>query len=619
MKPPKTRAPPRTACNRCFKFKKRCVPTPYGCDRCARSGSPCSLESASGGLAATHPAMNSPSALLDRFMKVSGTSMIDLEEEEGWNQDSEPSLDRPQTVPFTATVDQTSENTVLQCILNASEAPLIEPEGAEWQIEDPDLMPTIDDWLVVYLFLTNNGTPIPNETPVPMPGFDSDQFLKDFFQLPAFLRLVALATCTAHTSFEKSLVYYKRARKAAIRAVSETPTYQTVQALVILYIYLGYIGQPALVEPLLKIAMHLIQALRLDVDPDDSPWLFHLNLTPRQKEDRRCAFWGAYSEIVWEAATSPKLVDVPINSNKMKGRSTVYVGSQLIFQGDHFMQSFSILHTVIIAIKKAFVVAPKTSNELIASETVAELQSKMMQVQSQLPTDIREPPELSDNVTGTVELNVNCVGLATICLLNRPRLFLSGFKSFNPMYLSATLQSNLVSSINQSLDAAHRMLNLLRFYTVYTNPQSLEAMPMFEAMIVLWYASCRMDPIWWSVLDRKRMEWCLLREQMQAVVDYFALAKKLDSVGGGVIYPLVQCMRAMVQEIDEYEQWVPATTDGIEEITLGMKVVALDEAESVLEIREPRAYMGLLGMQVGGIRWPGQSEESWRLFWKLLS
>ncbi|KAI9324226.1 hypothetical protein BDR26DRAFT_287044 [Obelidium mucronatum] len=470
--------------------------------------------------------MNSPSALLDRFMKVSGTSMIDLEEEEGWNQDSEPSLDHLQTIP--APVEKTSQNPVLQCILNASETPLIDHEGTKWQIEDPDLMPTIDDWLVVYLFLTNNGTPIPNETPVPSSNFDSDQFLKDFFKVPAFLRLVALTRCTAPISFEKSLVYYKRARKAAIRAVSETPTHQTVQALVILYIYLGYIGRPALVEPLLKIAMHLIQALRLDIDPDDSPWLFHLNLTPRQKEDRRCAFWGAYSEIVWEAATSPKLVDVPINSNKMKGRSTVYVGSQLIFQGDHFMQSFSILHTVIIAIKKAFVVAPKTSNELIASETVAELQSRMMQAKSQLPTDFFEPPELSDffeppelseNASGKLELNLNCVRLATVCLLNRPRLFLSGFKRFNPMYLSATMQSILVSSINHSLDAAHHILNLLRFDTEHPIPHALEAIPMFEAMIVLWYAYCRMDPIWWSVLGRKRMEWALLREQMQALVN----------------------------------------------------------------------------------------------------
>ncbi|KAI9333145.1 hypothetical protein BDR26DRAFT_993181 [Obelidium mucronatum] len=302
---------------------------------------------------------------------------MDLEEEEGWNQDSEPSLDYLQT----PTVDQTSQNPVLQCILNVSEAPLIEQEGTEWQIEDPDLMPTFDDWLVVYLFSTSNGTPIP------APTFDSDQFLKEFFQLPAFIRLVALATCTIAVSFEKSLVYYKRARKAAIRAVSETPTHQTVQALVILYTYLGYIGQPALVEPLLKIAMHLIQALRLDIDPVDSPWLFHLNLTPRQKEDRRCAFWAAYSEILCEAATSPKLVDVPINSNKMKGRSTVYDGSQLIFEENPFVQSLCTLHTVIIAIKKAFVVAPKTSNELIASETVAELQSKMMQAQSQLPTE----------------------------------------------------------------------------------------------------------------------------------------------------------------------------------------------------------------------------------------
>ncbi|KAI9333132.1 hypothetical protein BDR26DRAFT_868639 [Obelidium mucronatum] len=617
MKLPKTRAPPGTACERCFKFKKRCVPAPYGCDRCARSGSLCSLEPASGGLAATHPAVNSPSALLDRFMTVSGTSMIDLEEEEGWNQDSEPSLDNLQTIP--APVEKTSQNPVLQCILNVSETPLIDHEGTAWQLEDPDLMPTIDDWLVVYHFLTDNGTPIPNETPAPMPGVDSDQLLKDFFSVPAFLRLAALAVCTAPISFEKSLVYYKRARKAAIRAVSETPTHQTVQALVGLYTYLGYIGQPALVEPLLKIAMHLIQALRLDVDPDDSPWLFHLNLTPRQKEDRRCAFWSAYPEILWEAATSSKLVDVPINSNKMKGRSTVYDGSQLIFQGDPFLQYFSILYTVTIAIKKAFVVAPKASNELIESEKVAELQSRMMQAQSQVPADVLVPPGSSEKAPKKVELNLNCVILATVCLLNRPRLFLSGFKCFNPMYLSTTVQSILVSSINQSLDAAHRMLNLLRFYTEHPIPRALEAIPMFEAMIVLWYAYCRMDPIWWSVLGRKRMEWALLREQMQAVVDYFALAKKLDSVGGGAIYPLVQCMRAMVQEIDEYEQWVPATTDGIEEITLGMKVVALDESESVLEIREPRAYMGLLGMQVGGIRWPGRSEESWRLFWKLLS
>ncbi|KAJ3286260.1 hypothetical protein HDU79_006606 [Rhizoclosmatium sp. JEL0117] len=86
----------------------------------------------------------------------------------------------------------------------------------------------------------------------------------------------------------------------------------------------------------------------------------------------------------------------------------------------------------------------------------------------------------------------------------------------------------------------------------------------------------------------------------------------------------VNAMTAEMQEVAEtgVRKNVDGKDNGLETIEIGLKSISLGvEVESGLNenpILEPKALLGLLGMELGGnIRWKGRKEESWRLFWKL--
>ncbi|KAJ3015764.1 UNVERIFIED_CONTAM: hypothetical protein HDU68_012576 [Siphonaria sp. JEL0065] len=167
------------------------------------------------------------------------------------------------------------------------------------------------------------------------------------------------------------------------------------------------------------------------------------------------------------------------------------------------------------------------------------------------------------------------------------------------------------------------------YFSVYT---------VFEAMISFWFTQCRMDPSWWGFLDadlaEMNLDWISVRRQVSSLMDHIYLQWKYE--GGdysGAMAPLYMCMQAMVNEMDNrrLESKEKRRGDGfvgdeaednerIEQVLVTMKVMSLggDVLEEVGTVKEPHAFLGLLGMTVsGGIRWNGPSEESWRLFWKL--
>ncbi|ORY37785.1 hypothetical protein BCR33DRAFT_721279 [Rhizoclosmatium globosum] len=103
----------------------------------------------------------------------------------------------------------------------------------ESMVEDPDLMPTMDDWLLI----ANRNAVV---GPVKF-AIDGDNLLANYFHLPPVLRLTASAlaadTHSPPLPEQISLSYYRRARKAIIRAIEDVPTYQTVQAYYYLYLF----------------------------------------------------------------------------------------------------------------------------------------------------------------------------------------------------------------------------------------------------------------------------------------------------------------------------------------------------------------------------------------------
>ncbi|KAI9324996.1 hypothetical protein BDR26DRAFT_880231 [Obelidium mucronatum] len=636
------------ACARCRRFKKRCVYVPGGCERCEKSGHPCSLVPFNG-------AANDPSAtsLLDQFINISETSLMDLEEDNRWNQD-----DCTRIIPATlqdedegdAPVVSNDSRTVipvLELITNAAEAPLAdhaqESSGVTGEIEDRDLFPTIEDWMLVHNVETEGGSVSPINF-----LYDSDNMLKTFFQLPPVFRMIRCALSSLEDPLQqhRALQYYSRTRKAVFRAIHERPTYQTVQGLCLLCFFASIMGQPHIGRPFLKITLTLIKTMQLDIDPDECPWL--LNLTPRQKEDRRRAFWGPYWMLMMENAISNDPIPMmDINATRIKSPTAVVFNQCPIFETVYIARPHCQMLDLIAAIKKHHTFAPASIEQIFASESFVGLSSRLLSIHSQIPPDYLllsdSPDSLTDSDCARFDFQLSSLGiyekssafwinteiLIANSVLNRPVLYLSALESCHPMFLSTQRTNVIVNAINQSLDAALRVLNLVKFFLgagqMY-RPNQMDLYPILESVVVVWFVACKMKAVWWTLLNRSGggrelgLVDSLLRERLSQTAEF--VAKFAESAEGqldvGTTGPIRICIEAMIKEIDGHGEEVGDLA--IQEIVLGMKVVSLGESDtSISATAEPKAFLGLLGQQVGLIKWPGRGEESWALFWKLYS
>ncbi|KAJ3283940.1 hypothetical protein HDU79_008641 [Rhizoclosmatium sp. JEL0117] len=535
-----------------------------------------------------------------------------------------------------------------------------------WIMEDTDLMPTVEDWRLVHNYFTNKGRSLPV-----LLSIDGDYHLRNYFQRSAVLRLVTSAL-GAHIASPKlpeqvSLSYYRRARKAVFATMSQEPQVETVQALFFLYLFAVWKGQPVIGRAFLKSGLEMIVALRLHIDPDDSTWLYSLNLSAREKEDRRRAFWASYKMYHWERSVSTDTFSFKISDGRMKPPSEVY-DPQLIFSNCGYTKTESDLFEFLGDIKRIYALPPKSINELFWSDVALEMNERLLKLYGSIPNDtllITESPQSmnqSDIDRFVQQLSivsvqdvafVFCINLhlfASFSILLRPKLYLSSLSCCNPRFLSTEKKMIIESAIKGSLDAANRIASLTSFFSGIANgkiqipvhrglefffrPMFVHVYPVFDAMIVFWLIKCRMDPAWMYVVGDE-FGWDAVKKRVDGLMLFVGRLKSNQLMSGaeaGAMLPLYQCMEAMLREMEEMEGATSlkvgratTTESDWDELVLGMNVISLDDVEKScsreqFEIKEPQALLGLLGFQVGGgggMRWRGRSEESWRLFWKL--
>ncbi|KAI9324987.1 hypothetical protein BDR26DRAFT_880215 [Obelidium mucronatum] len=518
--------------------------------------------------------------------------------------------------------------------------------GKNWCLEDPDLMPTFDDWLLVQRVNTSNGT----RRPLCF-SYDGAQFLDSFFHQPAAWRLIHCATCAYESGLPEDiqLSYFRRARKAVLQAMCEKPTYQTVQTFYFITLFAAWKGQPEAGRPFLKAALDLVISLRLDIDPDDSPWLFNLNLSPREKEDRRRAFWSTFWHLKFEQAVSSDAIHVSIDSSRIKPPGAVHE-PYTIFEALPQTKWVCDVYSLISAIKSHYSSAPKSIDFVLASDAVNSLHARFLHLQSAIPIQTFLIPESPQSITSTdrarfqAQLHTQSPGeqldmlyfnvefLSSQCVLYRPRLYLSGLNSCNPMYLHESSQYIIANAIQQCLDNAFRIANLLDYILEADSYTHTGVYPFFEAMTVFWFIWCRMNRVWWTLLSSKRIEWPLMQSIIVKVVGFVRKVNDHEGTKTGTTAPILKCLEAMLNEMEDIERGAgkgnvvdsPESDEVVEEVVLGMKIVSLDDASGAHDNRgqyrtkEPHCYLGLLGMDVGGrVRWKGPTEQSWKLFWKL--
>ncbi|KAI9352602.1 hypothetical protein BDR26DRAFT_849531, partial [Obelidium mucronatum] len=228
----------------------------------------------------------------------------------------------------------------------------------------------------------------------------------------------------------------------------------------------------------------MIIQLRIDVDPDDSPWLFHLNLTPRQKEDRRRAFWGVYWVLKHEQATSDTITvtttatmtsPLNLNNSRMKPPNEINDPYPIFGINAGFIPTISLLE-VMAAIRQHHLKAPTTKRggerggggggiqQIFASETTSSLNTFLLTVHASIPLNYIL-------ISKTAHLCF-CQLRFVFCIV--PKLYLTGIylsssssssssASCKPSQLSPSRLNILDTAVTQSLEAAARIVTLYSF------------------------------------------------------------------------------------------------------------------------------------------------------------
>ncbi|ORY39152.1 hypothetical protein BCR33DRAFT_418864 [Rhizoclosmatium globosum] len=235
------------ACESCRKLKKACCKDPNGCSACKAKGVKCvypqsitkaTQSSSSCSRMATPsqtpliqiklPQPSTPSPPQPAFPSCSSTFAFELNQcnlgnnciKKGPKQLDVDSISTCFTFPPS-----------LQYCIQALDSNLIEKESRNWELVDPDQIPTIDDFQLSYSYLTTNGTTFPCHTP-----FDAEEFLMNYSQKSAALRLTFCAMAARETGRENlEIHYYRRACKALDRAADGIPSIELLQSYTNLY------------------------------------------------------------------------------------------------------------------------------------------------------------------------------------------------------------------------------------------------------------------------------------------------------------------------------------------------------------------------------------------------
>ncbi|ORY49424.1 hypothetical protein BCR33DRAFT_582682 [Rhizoclosmatium globosum] len=325
-------------------------------------------------------------------------------------------------------------NPSLAQLVQSIEDPIPDDSILDSESLDSDLYPTEEEFNLVTRFLTNDRRAL-----VILATMDGSKFLERYRDQPAALRYT-VAAIAAHfmspsTPEETILSYYRRARMAIFRVIDK-PCLETFQALIWITWLSRWKGDPEMGRPFMNAAIQMGHWLRLDVDPDDSP---SLKLNVFEAETRRRAFWSLHFLDVTEKTLVVDVDPVAFQPVRMKPLGTV---SQIFMASEATQLSFQ-TYNLIAAIKRYYSVAPASLDELIVNQTAEQLTVRLAAVDAGIPSKYKLITAAAEVITSTdidrfsqqlsflhpkeypiVVIGLNMNLFASICMLQRPRMFL---------------------------------------------------------------------------------------------------------------------------------------------------------------------------------------------------
>ncbi|KAI8828195.1 hypothetical protein BJ741DRAFT_627014 [Chytriomyces cf. hyalinus JEL632] len=675
-------------CNDCKSLRKKCDRTLPSCSRCIKRRYPCVYRT----LAAVSSPVPNSSALARTFSPISSathspsaTAHTDshLAHQVKVLSDRLTAMENKFGVLLDAQQLHASQET-------PSPAQVFEQVFGQ-QLEDPDLLPSMGDWVIVYQYLRDEETA---ESSAYL-FIEKQSFLSTFFSQPPALRLTF---CAIASHLQEPLLppkvtqeFYRRAQKAIQRCFHK-PDFKTLQALLLLSSFALSNGQPMIGRPFFLRAVGMCLELGMNVDPDDAPWLEGLGTDV--KNERRLVYWIVYYSYKFVQIAILRPLDFSLAGNvkfslRHPSRLRYFGVSPDIPSSISPLCFVSRILDLIHEITMHHTTTPSSTFEIISCETCASIQTRLEDLRAQIPnhliTSLRDGSlstlltsgkarfQIADTVNATLIYN------AAICLLHRPKLYLTAYLNLDSPELLDNAQaiSTLLNSLDASLAAAQSIVQCVSLL-VHTDDvvkcrrlwksDPFLAFALFEAVLCLWFAMCRtrmfwfrnqepngmsataapgvlLDPLCMGLEDRR-----LMRSQC---LDVVTTLKGLEHVlsgseapgrnaqEGGVtnmITPLLTGVFAMIQEMEDVEMnLLLGLADGgafgsnnesrkdVEVAVIGMKVMSIGEEKpqemDVETGKEPWCFLGLLGVAVGkeGLRWNAFYEQDWRNFWELVT
>ncbi|ORY45157.1 hypothetical protein BCR33DRAFT_737541 [Rhizoclosmatium globosum] len=501
--------------------------------------------------------------------------------------------------------------------MDAIETPMIQYDFGNAEMEDIDLVPTYDDWLLVYNYFTNYGALFPRAT-----GFDAENMLCSYYTKPAGFRRLFQAS----TEGSESLGFD-----------SITGPIDHVQPNLQIRDSFQHIEELFAFK-----SMDLAIELQLHIDPDDSPWLCHLSA--RQREERRRVFWYTFRAYAMVRALSSNPMHSSTVTENVKYPYSICDPFPIFSNADHPIGSQ--LWNLIGRVKQHWALPPPHIHDLFTSLLNTNLLNQLKHLQESAPIThlffFEHPQCISSSDRDRFMSQTMAIG-SELCSLNlayhttnsvffRPILFATALPSCRPTRLSVSNRDFVIQVLNKCVDAAWRSLSIFQFahYLIHGEDTShlqkhdatffdvfyMSIYDAFEGMICLWFVACHMDSEWRPYLplgdynsrhERKHLE-CLIALYME----------ENETIGNANGLAVAKLMAEMLEDMKavadtQRKQETKANNDQV--------IGCFDtekNAEPVHNLKEVRCFLGLLGLDIGKtIRIDGRTEDSWRLFWKL--
>ncbi|ORY52452.1 hypothetical protein BCR33DRAFT_318185 [Rhizoclosmatium globosum] len=398
--------------------------------------------------------------------------------------------------------------------------------------------------------------------------------------------------------------YYRRAMKALWKSLNE-PCIKSVEAMLLLSGMDLANGRPEDGRFFFETAVRITFEQKLYIDPDDSPWLDHLNLSDDEKDERRRIFWMTYYslKVLQIASAAP----IPVQMDTCNVKVVRKCGDQDVIAVCFLAGILDVIHEI----KLHQSMEPTSVPSILSCCTCDSIRPHLNSVRAQIPGNLilSTPEEVDqfiitsaassdDFVSITLDtLSVSLVYNSALCLLTRPTMYLTAFLALDSPILinNPSFISKLLVVLTENLTAALTIAQI-NTHSIHFSPSTdllhdgslakklwvenaFACFNLFEAAICIWFMTCKTRPFWWNSdageqkdhvqspstptsLDPKPQNVLCMsladRKRNRSLVLDILRTLRETSVVFPMISPLSTCVAEMAQEMKQVEEEIAA-------------------------------------------------------------